>query len=73
MKLKALLTPVKSVSANEAREMMERSPSGEIILLDVRQPSEYEKAHIPGSLLMPLPELTEQWDQLEYEKTILVY
>ena len=73
MKLTSLLNPVKSVSTTEAKEMLAKVPSGEIILLDVRQPGEYEKAHIPGALLMPLPDLTEQWDQLDPARTILVY
>jgi rhodanese-related sulfurtransferase len=30
------------------------------LVLDVRMPDEYEEAHVPGALLIPLPELTER-------------
>jgi rhodanese-related sulfurtransferase len=29
-------------------------------VLDVRMPDEYEEAHVPGALLIPLPELPER-------------
>ena len=29
-------------------------------LLDVRMPGEYEEAHVPGAVLLPLPELPER-------------
>lgn len=33
-------------------------------LLDVRQPDEYEEAHVPGAVLVPLPELAERIDDV---------
>ena len=33
---------------------------GEVALLDVRMPDEYEEAHVPGAVLVPLPELADR-------------
>ena len=42
-------------------------------MLDVRQPSEYEQAHIPGAKLIPLPELNDRLDELDPNKPVLTY
>lgn len=33
-------------------------------VLDVRNPDEYETAHVPGAVLIPLPELAARQDQI---------
>jgi thioredoxin 1 len=33
-------------------------------VLDVRNPDEYETAHVPGAVLIPLPELAERQDEI---------
>lgn len=33
-------------------------------VLDVRNPDEYVEAHVPGALLIPLPELAERQDEI---------
>lgn len=33
---------------------------GAVPLLDVRMPDEYEEAHVPGAVLVPLPELPDR-------------
>ena len=38
--------------------------AGGVVLLDVRNPDEYETAHVPGALLIPLPELAERQDEI---------
>jgi rhodanese-related sulfurtransferase len=34
------------------------------VVLDVRNPCEYEEAHVPGALLIPLPELSERLGEI---------
>jgi len=46
---------------------------GTYLLLDVRQPVEYEDAHLPGAKLIPLPKLFDSMDQLDREKPVIVY
>lgn len=42
-------------------------------LLDVRQPKEYEKEHIPGAKLIPVKELMDRLDELDPSKPTFVY
>lgn len=42
-------------------------------LVDVRQPGEYEAAHIPGALLLPLPELVQSVSTLPLDKELVFY
>ena len=49
-------------SAAETRAL--RNARGDLLLLDVRQPEEYERARIAGSLLIPLPELEDRLNEI---------
>lgn len=50
----------------EAKELAARLARGErIYLVDVRQQWEHEIAALPGSVLLPLGELTRRWEELE--------
>lgn len=73
MRWKQLFFPVQTIDAQQAGEMMEQSGSGELELLDVRQPREYEKGHLPGAKLIPLPELENRLSELDSGKTHIVY
>ena len=61
MQLKKLFTPVGSMDADEAKAFMAGHQEGEYTLLDVRQPGEYEDEHLPGAKLLPLPELSDTY------------
>ena len=43
------------------------------LLVDVRQPEEYEAAHIPGAKLMPLDDLEANLAVLPADKEIVFY
>lgn len=47
------------ISPAEVQQLAERGDA--VRLLDVRQPWEYENAHIPGILLIPLAELPRRF------------
>ena len=34
------------------------------VVLDVRNPDEYAEAHVPGAVLIPLPELADRQDEI---------
>ncbi|HLK57503.1 MAG TPA: rhodanese-like domain-containing protein [Chthonomonadaceae bacterium] len=53
-------------------EVEHLNPS-ETLLLDVRQPEEWEQGAIPNAINIPLPELRERLDELPGEKEIVVY
>lgn len=43
------------------------------VLLDVRQPEEHEAVRIEGSLLIPLPELQQRFNELPKGREIIAY
>ena len=73
MRWKQLLTPVRSMDAEEAKTYIADQKEGTFTLLDVRQPGEYEKARIPGAKLIPLPELSDGIGELDPERPVIVY
>ena len=73
MKWMQFLTPVKSISTGEAEQMIKDHPGEGLTLLDVRQPGEYRRKHIPGAVLAPLPQLADYLDRVAPEKPVLVY
>lgn len=62
-------TPEISVAALKARLDAEEP----LVLLDVREPHEYEIARIDAAHLIPLGELASRLDELEHEKQIVVH
>jgi rhodanese-related sulfurtransferase/rubrerythrin len=73
MNWKKLFTPVKNMDSDEAKKYMDTHNSDSYQLLDVRQPDEYEREHIPGAALIPLPKLPDRLSELDSEKPTLVY
>ena len=73
MDWKKFFLPLKSMDAEEARTYIKRHGEGTYTLLDVRQPSEYEKIRIPGAKLIPLPELPHRFRELDPEKPLIAY
>ena len=43
------------------------------VLLDVRYEEEYEESYIPGSLLIPLQEIRQRYQELDPEKSYVAY
>jgi rhodanese-related sulfurtransferase len=52
---------VPEVSAKEAFAGL---TNGEAMIVDVREPEEWEAGHIPGALHIPLAELETRWPEL---------
>ena len=73
MNWKQFLTPVKSIDSEQAKAYLDGKQVDEVTILDVRQPKEYESGHIPGSILAPLPELTDHMSRFDPNKPLLVY
>ena len=46
---------------------------GNILLLDVRQPYEFDIVHLPDAKLIPLDELSERYQELDPEEEMFVY
>ena len=73
MKWKQFFTPAKSIDALETKTYIEKQAGDSYTLLDVRQPSEYHESHLPGAVLIPLPELSDRASELDPKKPVLVY
>lgn len=73
LSLRHLFGHVDSLEAAEVREYIGAHEAGTYTLLDVRQPGEYEKAHIPGAKLIPLPELETRMGELDGNAPVFVY
>jgi sulfur-carrier protein adenylyltransferase/sulfurtransferase len=73
MRWKQFLTPVQSMNSENAKEFMSGKTQDEFTLLDVRQPREYEKNHIPGAKLIPIGELEKRLDEIDPSKPVLTY
>ena len=55
-----------------ARELKERIDRGEpLVVLDVREPQEYQINRIPGSTLIPLGELPQRYEELDRDAAIV--
>jgi rhodanese-related sulfurtransferase len=73
MRWKQFLTPVESMSAEDAESYIRDHPEGTFTLLDVRQPGEYEQARIPGAELIPIGELSDRIGELDPNKPVVAY
>lgn len=53
--------------------LKERMDNGEVLLLDVRPKEEYQEAHIPGALSIPIDELGEKLSTLPKNYEVVAY
>ncbi|THB78075.1 MAG: sulfurtransferase [Desulfobulbaceae bacterium] len=62
-----------SITSAEAKQFMSSGEAERYQLIDVRQPKEYEESHIPGAILIPLPELSLRQSEVDHDKPTIVY
>lgn len=53
--------------------LMDRMERGEVLLIDVRPTAEYEKAHIPGAVSIPIDDLEKHLTSLPDDQDIVAY
>lgn len=73
MKWKQFFTPVNSINGQEARQLVDTPDGGEVLYLDVRQPKEYERGHLPGAKLIPIGDLERRLAELDPEQPTIIY
>lgn len=61
------------ISVERVRAYLAQHEEQDYVLVDVRQPDEYAKGHIPGALLIPLSELPDRMRDLPTDKDIILY
>jgi adenylyltransferase/sulfurtransferase len=67
-------TPVSADGETTVDELKARLDRGErVFILDVRNPEEFQICRIPGSSLLPLPELARRFGELDREREMVVH
>jgi len=73
MKLFDIFSNVKELGADEIKKTLEAAKAGEITLVDVREPSEYEEGHLPGAVHIPLSQLPDRTGEINRAKPVITY
>ncbi len=64
---------VKDISAVELKKYMSDMGEEAYLLVDVREPKEYGKGHIPGAVLLPLKEVEAGITSFDLDKDLVFY
>ena len=65
--------PVTTMTADEVKTFLKDKDTADYNLVDVRQPKEYERGHIPGAQLIPVGEISERYRELDPAKPTIAY
>lgn len=55
------------------KELMEQARRGDVVVIDVRPPEEFNTAHLPYARSLPLPELAQRLSELPQDVEIVAY
>jgi len=61
------------MECEEARDMLKEAEDNEVMILDVREPQEYEFCKLEGSVLLPMSQMKERQDEVPKDKKVLIY
>lgn len=70
---------LRAVADEEGVELVDRPTlwrmvqEGEVTVLDVRPPAEYDAGHIPGAVSIPLDELERRLSEVPHEQLVVAY
>jgi rhodanese-related sulfurtransferase len=64
---------VPTMSAGKVRRFLAENHPDEYNLVDVRQPAEYTREHIPGANLIPMAELKDRLHEIDPDRPTIVY
>jgi rhodanese-related sulfurtransferase len=57
----------------ESAELLRRTRSGDVVVIDVRPPEEYAAGHVAGALSLPLADLERRLAELPRGKRVVAY
>lgn len=72
MQLESRPGTVADITGEQLRSFMASHREQEYVLVDVRQPEEYQAGHIPGAKLLPLPDVERRAAELDAMKDLTV-
>ena len=64
--------PVKNIAPGALREWLNDPARGKPVLLDVREPWEYERARLENSKLLPLREIPARFGEVDTKAEVVV-
>lgn len=73
MNWRSLFSSESNMKPVEVKRFIAEHKPEEYQLLDVRQPKEYEKGHIPGAKLIQIKDLQDRLTELDPTKPVFVY
>ena len=73
LKLKCIVDEMGKLTPEVVKTIMDKDNTGSYILLDVRQPQEYNERHIPGAMLVPLGKLEARQNEIDRNKKVIIY
>ena len=71
--LHQMMTEPDRLAQVSRKELMARAKRGEVVVLDVRPPDEFDTAHLPFARSMPLAELEQRLGELPRDTEIVAY
>jgi len=71
--LQRLVKQPDALTGWQPHELLSHAAAGELVLVDVRPRVEYERAHLPHALSMPLSELSARLHELPLDLEIVTY
>ena len=71
--LQQMMTEPDRLAQVSRKELMARAKRGEVVVLDVRPPDEFDTAHLPFARSMPLAELEQRLGELPRDTEIVAY
>lgn len=60
--------PVREIDVDALAPLLEQGA----VLVDVRMPDEFDEVHVPGAMLIPLPEFADRWEEIPDADTVYV-
>jgi rhodanese-related sulfurtransferase len=73
MGIRDYFRPVATLAPEKIRSLLDEKKPGEFNLVDVRQPEEYDRGHLPGAELIPVGELEKRLKELDPSKPTIAY
>ncbi len=73
MGIRSFLSGVDELSPGQVRQYLDSHAADQYTLLDVREVSEYQSAHLPGATLIPISQLADRLAELDPHKAVIAY
>ena len=65
-------SPTKLPDTVDAKTVSELMTQDNVVVLDVREPSEYAEGHIPGVALIPMGQVPDRLNEIPKDQTVIV-